>query len=224
MKNMFTFIIWDIDGTLLDTSSGVYAAIDYTLSSMGESKSREEITRMVHSSTITKAFGEVAGFDSRKTLEAVDIFRTRYMERDILKAKTYPGIIEILRELHSNGVKQAVVSNKRDDCAKKICSHFKIDAYCSPIIGADRYNSLSKKDLLSRCLGKLNCKTPQDAIQIGDTEGDKQAAEEAGVGFLGVNYGYGFQNVLGYANSPAELLSSLQTYNFKDCSSNMKSI
>ena len=102
-----------------------------------------------------------------------------------------------------------MATNKRQDYAIDICKHFGIDKYCQPIYGADNFNKLSKAELIKNCLKDLEVADNQ-VVMIGDTIGDKVAAEQAGVGFIGVNYGFGFKNIEGYANSPSEILDLLK--------------
>ena len=205
----YKLIIWDIDGTLLDTHEGVSSALSFTLERYGISKSKAEILEMVHTPKIKDAFVRIAGLDEKKAKEATDIFRQRYVEHDLFKAMPYKGIMDVLRYCAENGIKQAIATNKRQDCADNICRHFKIDNYCSPISGGDRYNSLSKADLIKQCLRAHNISDCKNAVMVGDTTSDKTAAEQAGIDFIGVNYGFGFKNVEGYANSPNEILDSL---------------
>lgn len=123
-----------------------------------------------------------------------------------MKATVYDGVYDVMESLRARGVKQAIATNKRQDYATEICEHFGFDKYCFPIIGADNDNKLTKADLIKKCLQTLNVTNLSSAVMIGDTNGDKTAAETVDIDFIGVNYGFGFNNVAGYANTPPDIL------------------
>lgn len=202
-------IVWDIDGTLLNTLEGLVSAYQYTITKLKlPEKSCEEIATFIGPTPQT-IFVSRFGLSEIEAQKAADIFRDRYKNVDLLKAKPYTNLLSVIEELSKIGYKQAVATNKRQDYAVDICKHFGIDKYCNPIYGADNFNTLSKSDLIKKCLKDMNISANQ-AVMIGDTPGDKAAAEQAGVGFIGVNYGFGFKNVEGYANSPSEILDLLK--------------
>ena len=138
--------------------------------------------------------------------EAANIFRDRYKNHDLLKAYPYDGILEVLQYIKSKGIKQAIATNKRQDYATDICKHFGIDKFCKPILGPDNVTSKTKADLIKDCIATTNAR---NVVMIGDTNGDKQAAEIAGIDFIGVNYGFGFDNIDGYADIPSDILKKL---------------
>lgn len=203
-------VIWDIDGTLLDTHQGVSTALRYALGQFGIQKSAEEILAMVHTPKIKEAFIKIAGMDEETAKTATDTFRNYYVSESLLQAKPYAGVWDVLKKLKQMGIRQSVASNKRQDCATNICHHFGIDEFCHPICGADRYNTLSKADLIKKGLDYYQISDLSAAVMIGDTDSDKNAAEAAGIDFIGVNYGFGFHDISGYADSALDILNKLE--------------
>ncbi len=200
----YAVLVWDVDGTLLNTLEGLVSAYQYTIAKLNlPEKSYHEISSFIGPTPQT-IFISKFGLSEIEAQKAADIFRERYKNVDLLKAEPYPNMLSILENLSKRGYKQAVATNKRQDYAVDICKHFGLDKYCQPIYGADNFNKLSKAELIKKCLKDLEVIGNQ-AIMIGDTLGDKTAAEQAGIDFLGVNYGFGFRNVEGYANSPSEI-------------------
>ena len=201
--------MWDIDGTLLNTLEGLVAAYQYTIAKLKlPEKSYEEIATFIGPTPQT-IFVSKFGLSEIDAQKAADIFRDRYKNVDLLKAEPYSNLLSVLEKLSKIGYRQAVATNKRQDYAVEICKHFGVDKYCQPIYGADNFNKLSKAELIKNCLKNLEVADNQ-AVMIGDTIGDKAAAEQAGVGFIGVNYGFGFKNIEGYANSPVDILDLLK--------------
>lgn len=208
MSEMIRQVIWDIDGTLLHTHAGLVAAVAHTLQRLGRPAPAEVVEQLVRLPKITQSLMEVVGMDRAAAEEATDLFRQRYLEQDMYLAEPFAGIPELLEYWRARGVRQAIATNKRQDCAEALCAHFGISAFCSPIMGADRYNSLSKKDRIEACMRQTGSRA-SETLYIGDVEADQQASEELGIHFLGVNYGYGFRQVPGFADSPREILPLL---------------
>lgn len=202
-------LIWDIDGTLLNTLPGLVCAYKYSIERLSLApKSDSEIASFIGPTPQT-IFKEHFGLQEPEAQAAADIFRSRYKEADLYKASVYEGIIPLLQKLKAMGLPQAVATNKRQDYAIDILQHFGLAPYLDPIYGIDNLSSLTKADLIKKCLAALKLKKPSSAVMVGDTEGDLKAAEEAGVSFIGVNYGFGFQNEEGYADTPLTLLELL---------------
>ena len=203
-------VLWDVDGTLLNTQEGLTAAYRYTIEQCHlPSKTDEELGSFIGPTPQT-IFMTHFGLNKEEAQHAADIFRERYKSHDLFKASLYPGVEDVLSSLDKAGIQQAIATNKRQDYATEICKHFGLADYCSPIIGADNENKLTKADLIKKCLEELGIFDPSAVVMIGDTEGDKQAAKDAGVQFLGVNYGFGFCDVLGYANSSEKIFRKLE--------------
>lgn len=199
-------VLWDVDGTLLNTREGLTAAYRYTIE---QCHLPEELSSFIGSTPQT-IFMTHFGLNEEDAQHAADIFRERYKSHDLFKASLYPGVEEVLSSLDKAGIQQAIATNKRQDYATEICELFGLDDYCAPIIGADNGDKLTKADLIKKCLEVLEISDPSSVVMIGDTKGDKQATQAAGVLFLGVNYGFSFRNMLGYANSPEEILTLIK--------------
>lgn len=206
----YDLVIWDIDGTLLNTEEGLVCAYQHTINKLNlPTKSVNEIKSFIGPVPQT-VFIQQFAMTPDKAQEAANIFRDRYKNHDLLKAYPYDGILEVLQYIKSKGIKQAIATNKRQDYATDICKHFGIDKFCKPILGPDNITSKTKADLIKDCILATNAK---NAVMIGDTDGDKQAAENAGVDFIGVNYGFGFGDVKDYANTPEDVLRKLEIVN-----------
>lgn len=202
---MHKLALWDVDGTLLDTRAGLVAAYRYTLAELKlPEKTDAEICSYIGPTPQT-VFQTRFGLDVAQAQIAANVFRERYKTHDLLKATVYDGVYDVMESLRARGVKQAIATNKRQDYATEICEHFGFDKYCFPIVGADNDNKLTKADLIKQCLQTLNVADLSSAVMIGDTDGDKNAAETVGVGFVGVNYGFGFSGVEGYADAPEKI-------------------
>ena len=223
-ENHISTIIFDIDGTILDTSTGVIDAVEYVIQKCRLKKlSTEDLQSFVAYSPLRAAFIHYCGVNEVDADVCCSLYREYYKRNAKYKSRVYDHIKDILQLLKQDGYKLGVATYKDEQNAKDLLQWFQLDQYFDCIVGAQYEKKQTKFEILRCCIENITS-TPSQILFVGDSEGDKTAAAKAGVRFLGVNYGYGFRNVLGYVNSPEELLSSLQTSNFKDYSRSMKSI
>ena len=189
----YCVVIWDIDGTLLDTSHGLVDAYKYTIHKLKLHKKSEQEIRSFIGPTPQEIFKTKFNMNQDQAQDATDIFRDHYKTHDLFKASVYDGIYDIMEFLYKSTVKQAIATNKRQDYATDICKYFNFDKFCFPILGTDKFSKTTKAELIVKCLEILKISDPSKAVMIGDTLGDELAAKTAGVDFVGVDYGFGFK-------------------------------
>ena len=190
---MSKLIIFDLDGTLLDTSEGVVECADYAAGILGKPQlPREELLDFI-GPPLTASFKKHYGLDDAATAEAIRLFREHYREGAVFLARPYDGIFELCRLLKARGIRMAVATNKLESMARLLLSRFGFDAYCDPICGADPDGKLTKADLIRKCMSAAGS-APEETTLIGDTIFDAEGAAAAGVHFLAVTYGFGFRS------------------------------
>ncbi len=185
-------IIWDLDGTLLDTTSGVIYAVKYTIKELGLVMPSEEILRTFPGPPMQLSFKKYYSMGEKEALKAANRFRFNYKNHSLLKAELYPNILEILSYLKQNGYKMAVATNKSHENAMEILKHFKISDYCDYMLGSDLEGKLTKADIIKKCIKMLGV-SANEAVYIGDSIFDLEGAEKIGLNFIGVTYGFGFK-------------------------------
>ena len=189
----YSTVIWDIDGTLINSKEGLVSSYHYTIDKLNlEKKTDKELASYIGPTPQTN-FLTHFNMDKISAQAAADIFREHYKTKDLFKAYVYDGIDYILENLKKSDIHQAIATNKREDYAIDIIKHFGLDKYFDTIHGADNNNKLTKKDLINNCLSDLNTR-PEETIFIGDSASDGLAAAEAGCQFIAVTYGFGFKN------------------------------
>ena len=107
-----------------------------------------------------------------------------------IKPKTEKDFITF----HENGIKTAVATYKRQDYAEKILKHFGFDKVCDVICGSDFEGKLTKKDIIKNAMDSLGIVDRKRAVMVGDSDNDAQGADELGIPFIGVTYGFGFDD------------------------------
>lgn len=190
----YKVILFDLDGTLLNTTSGVMESVEYTIEKLGYDKLPKEAVKRFVGPPIQDSFTREYGVDKEEAQKAANIFRDYYKNQGLLKAEPYDNLYELLKLLREEGKKIAVATYKRHDYAIKILEHFKIADYCDSMNGADNNNVLTKADIVQKCMEECGATEPGQVVLIGDSEYDAIGAENAGIDFIGVTYGFGFKN------------------------------
>ena len=186
-------IIFDLDGTILDTTEGILESADYAAKTLGYPELPMETKLKFIGPPIQQSFITHYGATSEEAQKAADLFRNYYKKHALYKAIPYPGIYDLCETLRQNGFRMAVATYKREDYALELLKHFHFDQYCEPMHGADDLNVLKKEDIVNLCIHEMNA-SREECVLVGDTEHDALGAVKAGVPFLAVTYGFGFQS------------------------------
>ncbi len=196
-------VIFDVDGTLLDTSEGILSSVDYTLEhyelELPDGFDRMSFIGPPIQNSFAKLYPHLSADEVRQMAAT---FRDQYKNKDLLKAKLYPGMIETLKGLVECGYALAVATYKRIDYAREIVHHFGIDAYAPIVYGQDMEGKLSKTDVIALCIRDAGVRK-EEALMVGDTTSDEKGALEAGCMFLPVTYGFGYKD--GYVDGVSGL-------------------
>ncbi len=207
-------VIFDLDGTLLDTSEGIFRSVSYVIEHSALTPLSDEIMRTFIGPPIQRSFARVYSLSDEEAQKAAGMFRDRYKEHDLLLAKPYEGIIDTMKELRQAGIKTAVATYKRQDYAEKLLRHFGFDEVAEVICGSDAEGKLTKRDIIENAIRYMGISDKKRAVMVGDSDNDALGADEIGVDFIGVTYGFGFfcgQDVneyrnIGVAVSPRDLV------------------
>lgn len=189
---MYRAVIWDLDGTLLNTSVGVIEAVECTLQQLNLEKPENVKLQEFVGPPMQNSFCKFFNMKEDEALIAANLFRDNY-KNSVLHAEIYPGIVNLLEKLKQSKVVMAVATNKSHDNASTLLQNCGIADYCEYIIGSDRSGKLDKGDLINKCLHKLHVDAKQ-ALYIGDSSLDYEGCEKANVSFLGVTYGFGYKS------------------------------
>lgn len=191
----YSTVIFDLDGTLLDTSEGIMFSARYTANVMRAPVLTIEQQKSFIGPPLMDSFIRECGFKEEEARTAVELYREKYKEQGLYKAKQYNKMKELLISLREKKCNTGVATLKRDDFAKKIMKHFGLSQYFHSIIGIDDKDTHSKSDIISMCLQEVNQNDLSKVVMIGDSMYDAIGAEEVGIDFIAVTYGYGFRNI-----------------------------
>ncbi len=186
-----TGIIWDLDGTLLDTLQDLMDATNYALRSFGcPERDLEEIRRFVGNGAGLLIQRALPGTDHDPDWKAVfDCFHEYYDKHCRIKTVPYEGIMELLAQLKNQGYPMAVVSNKPDSAVKILSADYFGDLFTvttGEVSGCPRKPA---PDLVFRAADALGL-TPKQCIYVGDSEVDVQTAKNADMRCISVLWGF----------------------------------
>lgn len=190
---MYNTVIFDVDGTLLDSTEGILSSVIHTIETHKLKKITEEELLSFIGPPIQDSLIKHYGIDSQTAQLYANTFREKYSNGDVYNAKVYDGIYELLDNLKNKGCKLGVATYKREDYAKNLIEYFNLDKYFDIVCGSDNFNKLKKQDIICNCLNKLDSRS-SDSIMIGDSIHDAIAAENLSIPFIAVTYGFGFKS------------------------------
>ena len=184
-------IIFDLDGTLLDTLQDLADAANYALAQHGlPLRSTDEVRRFVGNGIRTLIARAVPEGTSPIIQEQVFAdFNTYYKEHCADNTKPYPGILQLLSELRKQGCQTAIVSNKADYAVQELAKQYfpgLLDAACGERQGIARKPA---PDMLLAVMRQLRAEQER-TIYIGDSDTDLLTAQNAAVPCIGACWGF----------------------------------
>ena len=207
-------IVFDLDGTLLDTLTDLAASTNYALRSCGMPEhSIDDVRRFVGNGVrmlITRAVPD--GESNPRFDEAFSVFRQHYMQHCLDTTCPYPGIMDALARLKERGMMLAIVSNKMQAATEELRQHF-FSQYIDVAIGESA--AIRKKpapDTVNEALRLLGI-SHEEAIYVGDSDVDIDTARAAMMPCASVLWGFRDRQFLlnhgatRLLSSPEELLS-----------------
>ena len=215
---MIDTIIFDMDGTVLNTLDDLTVSVNYVLDKFGMPPRTVEEYRRFFGSGIKRAL-ELAtpeGTSDEVIDRMLPIFKEHYDQHCLDKTGPYDGILPLMKELHARGYKMAIVSNKIDSAVKELNERF-FAQYVSVAIGEKE--GIKRKpapDTVIQALKELGS-AREDAIYIGDSEVDFQTAQNSGLPCISVLWGFrdrDFLESIGadtFAKTPSDVLSILES-------------
>lgn len=220
-KRMSRAVLFDLDGTLLDTSKGVVSSVKYTIKELGFMMPSEEELESFIGPPIKNKMMEMYHLTEDEALKAMNTFRTHYAVSDLFKADVYDGLEKVLKDLRKEGYHLGVATYKREDMAQSLLKKKEISKYFDVIHGADAEGKLSKADVVNLCIRDLDVEN-HNVIMIGDSSNDAVGAEKADTKFIGVTYGFGFKTKedikqyrnVGIAENCAEIATCIRNINW----------
>lgn len=188
---LYKSIIFDLDGTLMNTRAGILKCLDCVVEKHGYPPIPEERKQKFIGPPMFQSLKREYGLPDEEAYAAAQEFRDLYANEYYLGARTYPMMRAMLSALRHEGSRLCVATYKREDVAVNLLSHFKLDVFFDAVYGSDFEGRLTKVDIIRKAMQKVNV-GPANTVVVGDSKSDGIAAREIGTKFIAVTYGYGF--------------------------------
>ena len=204
----YDLVIFDFDGTIADTSEGIIDAHIFTLKSMNRVIPCNEDLQGLIGKSLLDIYLKVFDFSETEAKEAISIYRGRYSKIGIYKFNLYDEICDTIENLKKRDIKIGIASLKAESFIVEMLEDMHIHELFDYVCGIDENDYLNKTEILRKCLF-LSGVDIERTIFVGDSKDDYIGASNAGVNFLGVTYGFGFNRAEEYSfpmvNSPYEI-------------------
>ncbi len=209
-------VIFDMDGTILNTLEDLKNATNYSLRQFGMPERSLEEVRMFVGNGIRKLVERAvsSGTSEEKIAQVLDVFLEYYEIHSADNTSPYPGILELVEKLKKSGIKTAVSTNKADVPAQELGREY-FNGIFDLIVGQqDGLKVKPAPDSVNKILSILDIQK-KDAIYIGDSDVDVQTAKNSGLDFIGVSWGFrgrefleknGAKNIVDNANEILDLV------------------
>lgn len=184
-------IIFDLDGTLLNTLDDLSSSVNHALRQHGLAERSQAEVRQFLGNGIRRLIEQSvpAGTDEQKTEDVFQTFRSHYLEHSLDQTRPYDGIEDLLHQLNDMKVATAIVSNKLDPAVKELHQHFFSDTIRVAIGETKTIRRKPAPDMVDECIRLLGCDR-QTCLYVGDSEVDLQTARNAGLPCLSVSWGF----------------------------------
>ena len=206
----YDLVIFDLDGTLLDTSPGIFGSVRYAEQTLSLNPITDEELREFVGPPPKDMYKKKYNLSDEDAMKATSAHREYGIEKAIYEAKKYDGLEEVLRELKDRNIKLAVATLKKQKIAEIVLDNFDIKNYFDAIVGMNDEETLTKKMTIEKAIEMTEA---SKALMVGDSEYDYQGAVEANVDFVGVLYGFGFDGKSNYqfqtVGRPTDILEIL---------------
>ena len=208
----FSCILFDLDGTIVDSAPGITATLAYTFGQLGlPIPTPAELVAYV-GPPILDSFRDLAGFTPEQSQQALEIYRGKYLATGVFDASVYPGLAGVLKAIHASGIPLSLATSKPETPATLILEHYDLLKYFDVITGAsDDEKRSAKADVVEEALTRLRAfgADVSRPVMVGDRSHDVHGAAAHDVPTIFVRWGYGSPaeevGTIGAADDAAEL-------------------
>ena len=216
-KKTITTIVFDMDGTVLNTLDDLTVSMNYVLDKFGYPGHTVEEYRLFFGNGVKEALRLALPEDVPSEIidDMLPIYKEHYDAHCLDKTRPYDGVVEVMNELKQKGYKLAIVSNKIDSAVKELNQRFFTDAVGIAIGEKPGVNRKPAPDMVEAALKELGS-TKEEAVYVGDSEVDFMTAKNSKLPCISVLWGFRDKEYLieqgayCFAENPEDIISILQ--------------
>lgn len=197
MENFDNFF-FDFDGTLMNTSEGVFKAFDTVVEHYGIEIQDKSVYNTMIGPPLYESFTRVFHFKKEDIPAAIEVYRSYYTPKGIWECHLYDGVVPLIEKLRKAGKKIFVATSKPELYAKQLLQRHNIDHLFDFVGGCDMEETRANKlDVINYVLDSNNLRDKLDScLMIGDTHYDINGAKAAGLKSMGILWGFGNRETL----------------------------
>lgn len=187
-----TTILFDLDGTIINSFLGITRCVQYALRSKGiEVENLEDLEEYI-GPPLKKTFQKNYDFSDEETIDLIRKYRERFDVTGIFENELYPGVEQTLLHLKERGYPLVLASSKPETACKRILEKHGLLSCFDEVVGATLDGRISTKEqVLKEVFRRIGSNDPKDYVLIGDTIYDVEGANKVGMDCIGVSYGFG---------------------------------
>ena len=211
----YKYYIFDFDGTLVDSSEGIYNSIIFALKEFGIKENDREKLRYFIGPPLFEAFKHIYKVNDDDANWLVAKYRERYKVKGCAESVVYDGVPEMLKALKEKGKKIAIASSKPKQFVDEISQHLGIFDYYD-YVSAESFDKThsSKEELINTVLEHFNNPKKEECLMIGDRFYDIDGAKATGLDSAGALYGLGEEKELTDAGATYLLYNTTDIFDF----------
>jgi len=190
MTRTFETVLFDLDGTLVDSASGILGSLHAAFDELGLEHERAALGRHLLGPPLHATLPRIID-DPETAAAAVSTYRRHYGETGVYDCAPYPGIDALLAALRDAGMRVALATSKADVYAERIVAHHGWEDHFVTVVG-DTLDAgrPTKAAVVGEALRRLGSPDPAGVVMVGDRSNDVAGSRAHGVGCLGVAWGY----------------------------------
>lgn len=186
---MFDTILFDLDGTLINSAEGITGGVEYALEALGYPPLPYEIREKFIGPPLRGSFQKYCGVSEEEAERLLETYRVYYAERGVYETKPYQGIPALLEKLKKAGKELFVATAKPTKYSRIILEKWELAHYFEEIVGAGFDKNFDSKDKIIALA--VSMAKGKNILMVGDTVFDVEGARANGLPTLGVLYGFG---------------------------------
>ena len=212
MSLSISVVLFDVDGTIVDSAPAVINAFRGALSDYDLPIPDDQRLRTYVGPPLWYSFSDL-GYEGELLANLVSGYRARY-QAHYLDPEPFPGVIELLHDLHRAGIPLATATSKQAPMALAQMEHLGLSEVFDVIAGATPDPASSKATVIREALTRLAARGVDTShpVIIGDSIWDVRGAQEAGIPVIGVGWGYATEDGLDEADAVCDTVDDLRSF------------
>jgi phosphoglycolate phosphatase len=207
---MYKYILFDLDGTLIEHKEGITKCVAYALNKFGiKVKNLDDLTVFIGPPLID-SFMKYYNMSLDDAKLAVKFYRERFQVNGILECELYKNVEETLKKLKKENKILLIATSKPEDFTNSILKRLDIYKYFDLIVGATLDGSRGEKSgVIKYALDQINIIDLSEVIMVGDRMFDIFGAKKNNIDSIGVSYGYAIDNEL-FESNPTFIVNDIE--------------